>query len=254
MNVLPKKLLLLATLLMSFPLSTSAQMFSMGADDDEDNQGPSNEGYSQFTISFSPTSLNYVGNTELEANRFRPLNFDASVLHVGYETLFTTVQIGYGGNITGLQNNTDFLTIHVKNLRPLLNFGTRNSYLFIPVGLNIDYTRIGDTASLGLGNNLNQSGFMVGSGVRYMRETERLLFMIGFDGFYGLSFADGSAFRGVTGHLNAPLRFMVKNVFGTVDLSLGYTFNFKNIDITNDNFERFDYELTHHQLSLGFRF
>lgn len=254
MNVLPKLLMLTVALLLCLPLSSSAQMFSMGIDD-ENEQGPLYEGFSQFYISFSPTSLNYTGRSEIQQpGVFVPLDFDASVLHVGYESLFTTVQIGYGGNITGLPNNTDFLTIHVKNLRTLLNFGSRTSYLFIPVGLNIDYTRVSDTRSLDLGNNLNQTGFMLGSGVRYIKEGKKIIFLVGFDGFYGLSYGDGSAFRGVTSHLNAPLRFMVKNVFNTFDLSLGYTYNFKRIDITNDNTERFDYDLNHHQFSLGFRF
>jgi hypothetical protein len=237
-----------------FLLSTAAhaQMFSINSDEEEKESNPLIEGYSTVYLSYNNADFSYQGNSQQPG--FQSLGFTGSLLSVGYETTNTLIELSIGASRTGLTNNSEFLSIHFKNLRPILGFGKPTSRFTIPIGLSIDYTRASDTRSTLFGNNLNQSGFMAGSGLQYFLEKRNFIITLGADAFYGFSFADGSAFRGNTMRVNLPVRFMFKNVINQNDITIGYGYHFKRIDVTNDPLERFDYDFSNHQIVIGLRF
>lgn len=229
-----------------------AQMFSINSDKNQREENPLIEGYSTFTIGYNTVDFNYIGNSSLDG--FQSLGFSGTLLSTAYETNYTLIELSLGSTNTGLSNDSEFFSIHFKNLRPLLSFGKTNTRLSIPLGLAIDYTRASDTRSTIFGNNLNQSGFMGGSGLQFFIEKRKWILYASADAFYGFSFADGSAFRGNTVRVNAPIRLMIKNLINQIDLTLGYSYQFKRIDVTNDPSERFDYDYNNHQVILGLRF
>lgn len=245
---------LFSLLLLILALSTQllvAQMFSVRSDD-TDNNNSGNFEYSMLYLSIYNADLNFTGVGNVPS--FIPLDFQGNILNIGFENEYTLIELGLGSNITGLTNNSEYFAIHFKNMRPLLRFGSKSTTLQIPIGIAFDYTRASDTRSALSANNLNQSGLMAGTGLRFNAETNFLYFSLGAEYFYGISFADGSAFRGNTNRINIPLRLSLKDLIGNKDLIFGATYLFKSINVTNDPNERFDYDISGLQAIIGINF
>jgi hypothetical protein len=230
----------------------TAQMFSVDSENSKSNNENAGFGYNSLYMSVINAEFDFQGVGDVAG--FIPLNFSGNIFAVGFENEFTLVEVSLGSNFTGLSNNSEYFGIHFKNMRPLFRFGSRAMNVQIPIGIAFDYTRASDTRSTISANNLNQSGLMAGSGLKYVIDNTKWYFSAGGDFFYGVSFADGSAFRGNTTRFNVPVRFMLRDLIGSKDLTFGATYLFKSIDVTNDPNERFDYDLSGFQAHIGLSF
>jgi|GEM_PF-2140766 hypothetical protein len=229
-----------------------AQMFSVKSGDKPSDDDASSFGYSTLYFSVSNADLSFQGNKNIPG--FIPLNFSGTVFSLGYENDFTIIEVSLGSRLTGISNDSEYFGIHFKNMRPLLRFGSNSLNVQVPIGIAFDYTRASDTRSVISANNLNQSGLMGGAGLKFVAEKASFYLSAGGDFFYGVSFADGSAFRGNTMRVNLPIRLMLKDLIGSKDLSFGATYIFKSIDVTNDPNERFDYDFSGIQIMIGLNF
>lgn len=230
----------------------TAQMFSVNSENKVIDDTAQDFGYSTLFVSLFNAEFSFQGVGNIPS--FIPLGFEGNILSVGYENDYTHIEISLGSNLTGISNSSEYFGIYFKNMRPLFRLGSRSFNIQLPIGIAFDYTRASDTRSTISANNLNQSGLMGGTGLRLVKESNAIYLSAGGELFYGLSFADGSAFRGNTTRLNIPVRLMFKNLIGNKDLILGATYLFKSIDVTNDPNERFDYDLSGIQAMIGFNF
>jgi hypothetical protein len=62
-------------------------MFSMTAEEERKKESPLFQGFDQLFISWAPATFTYTGNFEgTNELLFLPLDFDGSLVFVGYET------------------------------------------------------------------------------------------------------------------------------------------------------------------------
>lgn len=234
-----------------FTSQLEAQMFSVDSNSKNEDTTTGLIEYSTLYLSVYNAEFSFQG---LNQPGFIPLGFEGSIFAAGFENEYTLVELALGSNLTALSNNSEYFGIHFKNMRPLFRFGSRKTNIQLPIGVAFDYTRASDTRSTISANNLNQSGLMGGTGLKFTTQTNKMYVSLAGEYFYGFSFADGSAFRGNTTRVNVPLRLMFRDLIADKELVLGATYLFKRIDVTNDPRERFDYDLGGVQVMIGLNF
>lgn len=234
-----------------FSTQLKAQMFSVDSNNKSEDTSIGIIEYSTLYLSVINSDFSFQG---LNQPGFIPLGFEGNIFAVGFENEYTLIELSLGSNLTGISNSSEYFGVHFKNMRPLFRLGSQKTNIQLPIGVAFDYTRASDTRSTISANNLNQSGLMGGTGLKFTTQTNTIYLSLAGEFFYGFSFADGSAFRGNTTRINVPLRLMFQNLIANKDLVLGATYLFKSINVTNDPIERFDYDLSGIQVMIGLNF
>jgi len=231
------------------PLSQDslAQMFSA----DESDPRPRNLS-SFLTLSVEPIDFNFNGPTTIIGEdgptTFNDVAFSGTAIRLGFDTFGLSLSLAAGGELTGIENES-YLNITGQFGSPIASFGSETFFVVFPVSLNFDLTSVeGDLSTF----DFRQSSFYGGAGAGFgFRIADGLRFAADAVPSYGFSTAEGGFFGGSVFAFDAGSRIVFTNLLPKRALGIGYQFKFKDFDIDED---QFDYDLTAHQITIGFSF
>jgi len=224
-----------------------AQMFSA----DESDPRPRNLS-SFITLSVEPIDFNFNGPTSIIGENglteFNDVAFKGSAVRLGLETFGLSLSLAAGGELTGIENES-YLNIAAEFGSPIVSFGSQKFFVILPVSLNFDLTSVeGDLSTF----DFRQSSFYGGAGAGFgFRIADGLRFAADAVPSYGFSTAEGGFFGGSIFAFDAGSQLVFTKLLPRRAVGIGYQFKFKDYDIDED---QFDYDLTAHQITIGFSF
>jgi hypothetical protein len=231
--------------LLLLPRTTTAQMFSV--EDEQPRQrtsGPVNN----IFIGWEPSDFSYFGPSQTPEQR-TSYEMDDPIFRIRYESLGTELFLGYGDDVTGT-DSVDFFHIGGSFSRPLPLYMSKEFRLYLPIQLQADLTLASNEYRLQ--DKFQQSNILIGAGPGIsINITPKTRWSTSALTSIGYSLSPGGTFGGVTYQLNAQTRLALIQLFGSVGLSLGYDYTFKQFDISVN---RFDYKLRAHSFLIGVNF
>jgi hypothetical protein len=237
-----KELISFALIILAFPLSGSAQMFSV------DDSSPVRQQLlgTETTISIG-WEIGEFDNRNSNLIDIDDYSFDDSILRFRLESPGIDIGLGLGGSVTGMNNNS-YVNIagRLHNNLNIYSSDERNFLLQLPIQITTDLKRVQQNNT---DSEFQQSSFIVGSGIRTVaRLSERFDFSLKATPNYGFSFSQGSLFGGNLFRFDGATQLLIKNVIGQRGIALGYHFDFRRYDIDGD---QNDYDYTSHSISIG---
>lgn len=177
-------------------------------------------------------------------------SFNDSILRLRLESPGIDIGLGLGGSITGMNNNSYVnILARLHNNLNLYMSDERNFMLQAPIQITTDLKRVQQN---NVDTEFQQSSFIVGSGIRTVaRISESFDFSLKATPNYGFSFSQGNLFGGSLFRFDGATQLIIKNVFRSTGLAIGYHFDFRRYDIDGD---QNDYDYTSHSFSIGVTF
>lgn len=231
-------------LMISVVQSARAQMFSVEGGTRQYNT-PTVSGH----IGIEPVTFKYIGNTSVGGAGI--FAFEGSIIRVRLDTPNLLLTLGKGGNITNLDNHS-YLDAALKALFGLSLIRSEQIHLEIPFQLTSSLTNVVTDQFTAQQIEFRQANVIAGAGLRLGgRVSDRFRIQLITIPSYGFSTATGGSFGGSLFKVEAQARIYYDRVFGSVGLSAGYDYSFKNFDIEG---QLFDYELNSHGFLIGVTF
>lgn len=220
-------------------------MFSVG--ETEDRQPLRLQSYSTLGIGLEFADFNYTGSDFTDGSP-ELASFEGSILRVRFENPGLDISAGFGGTLTGLEDNS-FVNINalLYNDFPLVR--TQKFIFALPLQIGTDLTSVQIERS---NNNFQQSSFTIGTGASLRYQINRRVgTSLRATPNIGFSFSQGNLFGGRLFRGTTAARFYFNEVFGSAALVFGYDFDYKDYDIEgNQN----DYEYLSHAITVGLAF
>jgi len=220
-------------------------MFSVG--ETEDRQPLRLQSYSTLGIGIEFADFNYTGNDFTDGGPDLA-SFEGSILRVRFENPGLDISAGFGGSLTGLEDNS-YVNINalVYNDFPLVR---NQTFIFaIPVQIGTDLKSVQIERS---NNNFQQSSFTIGTGASLRYQINRRVgTSLRATPNIGFSFSQGNLFGGRLFRGTTAARFYFNEVFGSATLVFGYDFDYRDYDIEGS---QNDYDYLSHTITIGLAF
>jgi len=239
-----KKLTILSLfLIVLLPVSSKAQMFSVG--ETEERQPLRIQSYSTIGIGIEFADFDFTGSDLPVSDQAA---FQGNIFRLRFENPGLNISAGFGGSLTGID---DYSYVNINALLyndfPLIR--TQQFILALPIQIGTDLKSVQVDRS---SNNFQQSSFSIGTGasLRYqinrrvgasLRATPNLGFSFSQGNLFG-----GRLFRGIT-----TARFYFNEVFGSSTLVFGYDFDYRDYNIEGS---QNDYRYLSHAITIGLAF
>lgn len=240
------KLTFFVLLAISFlPLSSHAQMFSVGTDS-RANFGNIYSPYVRAGVQF--VDFNYEGSNVINDPLFTPLTFSGKAVYLAYESYGFNLNLGLGNSLTGLSDANYFsLNLNFKN--PFYIINNQNFKAGIPIKLD---SKLISVRNDDINEEFSQTSLSAGAGLTAIVINRSKFNISGeFLTSYGFSSASGGFLGGSVFGLNGNVRINFYDLLFGKNLSLGYDYIYDSYDIDE---ERLDYDLSGHTLTLGVSF
>jgi len=220
-------------------------MFSVG--DTEERQPLSLQTYSTIGIGIEFADFNFTGADGINGE-FEPASFEGSILRLRFENPGLNISAGFGGSLTGLENNS-YVNINalLYNDFPLVR--TQKFIFALPLQIGTDLKSVQVERS---NNNFQQSSFTIGTGASLRYQINRRVgTSLKATPNIGFSFSQGNLFGGRLLRGTTEARFYFNEVFGTAALMFGYDFDYRDYDIDGS---QNDYDYVSHAITIGLAF
>jgi hypothetical protein len=240
------KLTLFVLLAISFlPISSQAQMFSVGTDN-RTNFGNIYSPYVRAGVQF--IDFSYEGSNINNDPLFTPLTFNGEAAYLAYESLGFNINVGLGNSLTGL-NETKYFSLNLNFKNPFYIINNQSFKAGIPVKLD---SRLISVRNDDINEEFSQTSLSAGAGLTAAIINQSKFNITGeFLTSYGFSSASGGFLGGSVFGLNGSARINFYNLLFGKNLSLGYDYIYDSYDIDE---ERLDYDLSGHTITLGVSF
>lgn len=230
---------------MIIPISSQAQMFSVGTDSRADF-GNIYAPYIRAGVQF--VDFKYTGTNTGNSPLFTPLTFNGEIAYLAYESLGFNLNAGLGNSLTGL-NNTKYFSLNLNFKNPFYFVNKQNFKAGIPIKLD---SRLVSVRNEDINEEFSQTSLSAGAGLMAAIINQSKFNITGeFLTSYGFSSASGGFLGGSVFGLNGSARINFYDLLFGKNISLGYDYIFDSYDIDE---ERLDYDLTGHTLTLGVSF
>lgn len=233
-----------AIIFILLPASLHAQMFSIGDDETDRQQGINF--YTLIGASWELADFSYHGSEEID-DRER-LDFSDSVIRFRLDSPGLDLSLAFGGDLTGMES-TSYLNLNGRlyNSFPLTR--SQNFMLLVPLQLTSDLKQVRQNQS---DAEFLQSSLTIGSGASTMFKLgDSVSINLKATPNYGFSFSQGSLFGGNLFRFDGKGLIYIHDVFGSNALTFGYYFDYRKYNIEgNLN----DYDYTSHSITVGYAF
>jgi len=234
---------LLFTIFILLPGTLKAQMFSIGGDEPRQESGL--RFFSMLGASWEIADFTFTGENVSE---FERLDFNDSILRFRFESRGLNINLGFGGDLTGM-DNTSYVNVNGRLFNSFALKRSESFMLMLPLQISSDLTQVRQNRS---DAEFLQSSLTLGTGLSSIFKLgNRFSFNIKGTPNYGFSFSQGNLFGGTLFRFDGKGLLYIHDVFGTNALSLGYHFDFRSYDI-EENFN--DYDYTSHSFTIGYAF
>ncbi len=237
--------LFLIIIFLSSPVSSYAQMFSIGDSSPERQQ---NLGTSTIiSAGWETGQFDFRGDPLLPDEN---LSFDNSILRFRLETPGIDIGVGLGGAFTSMDSN-NYLNVsgRLHNNLNIYRSEDREFIFQLPIQITTDLKRVQGNST---DNEFQQSSFIFGSGVySAVRLSDRFDFTVKATPNYGFSFSQGNLFGGSLFRFDGRTQLLIREILGRHGLAVSYHFDFRRYEIDGD---QNDYDFTSHSISIGFLF
>lgn len=228
-----------------FPISSQAQMFSVGSEN-RTNFGNIYSPYVRAGVQF--IDFEYKGSNINNDPLFTPLTFTGEAAYIAYESLGFNLNAALGNSLTGL-NDTKYFTLNINFKNPFYLINDRNFKAGIPVKLD---SRLVSVRNEQINEEFSQTSLSAGAGLTASVINQSKFDITGeFLTSYGFSSASGGFLGGSVFGLAGSARVNFYNLLFGKNISLGYDYIFDSYDIDE---EFLDYDLKGHTLTLGISF
>ena len=236
-------LFFLIMLFLLIPVTTVAQMFSVGDPEPVRERVPGL--YSVLSVGWEFATFNFTGEAVSSGDR---LDFDNSLIRFRFDTPGLDISLGVGGKLTGMSENS-LVNVNARLSNRFSLYRREKINLLVPFQITTDLLRVSRNNS---DTEFQQSSLTLGAGLESaIRLGNRIDFSIKGTPNYGFSFSQGNLFGGSLFRLDGKALFFLRNVIGNNSLSLGYHFDMRKYDIDGD---LSDYDFTSHSVTVGYAF
>lgn len=225
--------------------TAEAQMFSVGADDEERRV---NRNAPQFRIGLRSVDFNYTGaatNTDTGIPITNRFDTEGTALHLSFDSPFIQGFLSIGNKISGLGDDQliDF-SISVTNNLGIIRRPRFSTGIPLLAGTQITTIRKDEVS-----NEFSQSTIRGAAGAYVdVQFGKALSIYTDFMPGYGFSNSAGGFFGGSVFTLQGKFRLNFLSVFKNNIISIGYDFDQRSYDIDR---EEFDYDLISHMFTIG---
>lgn len=235
--------ILLTTIFILLPISSQAQMFSIGDDKPDRREGLNF--YTMVGASWELADFSYQGEGASDLQR---LDFSDSVIRLRLDSPGLDLSFAFGGSLTGM-DETSFLNVNGRLYNGFPVARSQNFLLMIPLQITSDLKQVRRNQS---DAEFLQSSLAIGSGLSTMFNLgDAASINLKTTPNYGFSFSQGSLFGGNLFRFDGKALIHINNVFGSNALTLGYYFDYSRYRIEgNLN----DYDYTSHSITIGYSF
>lgn len=225
------------------PISSQAQMFSIGNDEPARREGLNF--YTMVGASWELADFSYQGEGASDLQR---LDFSDSVIRLRLDSPGLDLSFAFGGSLTGM-DETSFLNVNGRLYNGFPVARSQNFLLMIPLQITSDLKQVRRNQS---DAEFLQSSLAIGSGLSTMFNLgDAASINLKTTPNYGFSFSQGSLFGGNLFRFDGKALLHVNNVFGSNALTFGYYFDYSRYRIEgNLN----DYDYTSHSITIGYAF
>jgi hypothetical protein len=242
-KIFPSFLLLTILIIFSTPLTSSAQMFSIG--DPEPIQTRQFGLYSILGIGWEIATFEHTAGV---AAPNELLDFEEGILRIRFNTPGLDLGLGLGGTLTGM-GNTSYVNLNARLSNQIIILRRENFRLTLPLQITTDLKSVRRNDS---DFEFQLSSFTAGTGLASsLRLGERVDLNLRTTPNYGFSFPQGNIFGGSLFRFDADIYFFVRELFGRHALAIGYNFDYRRYDIDVD---LNDYDFTSHAITIGYAF
>lgn len=227
------------------PAQGMAQMFSVRQAGPDLNSIPLNT----LTIGLEPASMDYEGGpNELNAGIYE---FEGSLVRIRYDNPFVDLFIGFGGDITGV-DEVSYFDAGLRLRRGIRLVRNRQVSVLVPLQLKSAITSVGNEQQIGGTPQFEQGAITLGGGAELrVRAGNGFRFRLNAVPNYGFSFATGGTFGGSMFDLELGAKIYLDRVFGNFGLVAGWDYNLRKFDVDED---QFDYDFQGNTISVGVTF
>lgn len=218
-------------------------MFSVG--EKEDRQPLRLQSYSTIGVGIEFADLSFTGSSLPVSEQAA---FDGSILRFRFENPGLNISAGFGGSLTGLEDNS-YVNINalLYNDFPLVR--TQKFIFALPLQISTDLKSVQIERS---NNNFQQSSFTIGTGASLRYQINRRVGVsLRATPNIGFSFSQGNLFGGRLFRGTTAARFYFNEVFGSAALVFGYDFDYRDYDIDGS---QNDYDYLSHAITIGLAF
>lgn len=235
--------ILTGTIFILLPISTQAQMFSIGDDKPDRREGLNF--YTMIGVSWELADFSYQGEGATDLQR---LDFSDSVIRLRLDSPGLDLSFATGGSLTGM-DETSFLNINGRLYNGFPVVRSQNFLLLVPLQITSDLKQVRRNQS---DAEFLQSSLTIGTGLSIMLNIgDGASINLKTTPNYGFSFSQGSLFGGNLFRFDGKALLHINDVFGSNALTLGYYFDYSRYRIEgNLN----DYDYTSHSITIGYAF
>jgi hypothetical protein len=239
-------LLITLTIFLLFPLTASAQMFSVG--DPEPERQRFTGLNSVISVGWEFATFEFTGSSLPIGER---LDFEDSVIRFRLDTPGLEISIGLGGRLTGMNENS-LVNLNARLFNNLQLYRRENVIFFVPIQITTDLLRVSRN---NIDSEFQQSSLSIGAGIgSALRLRNNIDFSINGTPNFGFSFSQGNLFGGSIFRFDGKAQFFFRNLIGRHSLSVGYHFDHRKYDIDGTNGDLNDHDFTSHSITLGYAF
>ncbi|MFU8859892.1 MAG: hypothetical protein ACNA8K_05680 [Cyclonatronaceae bacterium] len=228
------------------PLTSVAQMFSIGTAGSERFTIPENSLY----FGIEPASATFYGNHEFGPGDVR-YDFEGTLFRIRYET--NSLQI-YGATGSGLsdQNDINFRSLGIQ-LQGNLNLYTRPRIAWtIPLYVSTDYYMMRNNQSANTSAEFSQNRLMFGLGQELvLRPAQSIRLRFKTAARYGVSASSFGASVGTAFAFDQQARIYFDRLVGPVGFNAGFDYSYNRFMTAEDQFK---YNLDSITILLGISF
>lgn len=225
------------------PLSSSAQMFSVG----EESTRSINPFSSYARAGIYLVDFSYKGDPAAVAANNR-LEFSGSVAHIGYESNGLNAGIALGGSFTGLDDRRYF-NLNLDFTNPFYLIRKEQFAAGIPIKLR---TKVTSVRSDQVQDEFSQTDISAGAGlVMRVQKPNKFGISTHFIPSIGFSTSSGGFLGGNIYSLEGKARINFYDLIFGKNISLGYDYILDSYNIDGD---QYDYNVNGHLITLGVSF
>lgn len=214
------------------PVTSTAQMFSIGTAGSERRTIPEHSLY----FGIEPATVSFFGSHTFGPADVR-YDFEGTLYRLRYET--NSLQI-YGATGSGLtdQNDVIFRSLGIK-LQGNLNVYTRPSFAWtIPLYASTDYYMMRNTQSANTSAEFSQNRLLFGLGQELvMRPAQTFRIRIKSAARYGVSASSFGASVGTAFAFDQQLRVYLDRLAGPVGINAGFDYSYNRFMTAEDEFK-----------------
>lgn len=235
--------ILTGTIFILLPISSQAQMFSIG--DDEPGRREGIYFYTMIGASWELADFSYQGEGISDRER---VDFNDNIIRLRLDSPGLDLSFAIGGTLTGM-DDASFLNLNGRLYNGFPIARAQNFLLMLPLQITSDLKQIRKNQS---NAEFLQSSLSIGTGLSTLFNLgDAVTLDIRSTPNYGFSFSQGSLFGGNLFKFDGKALLHINNLFGSNALTLGYYFDYNRYRIEGD---LNDYDYTSHSITIGYAF